>query len=78
MAHSYLRGHRIEFERGRWRYSNIGEIANYDRPCVRCGQMPTEEGYDACIGYVPNAVSICCGHGVIEPICKMALEVSDG
>jgi len=36
-------------------------------PCPKCGKMPTKEGYDACIGYVPGATSVCCGHGLVSP-----------
>ena len=35
-----------------------------ERPCVKCGKMPTKEGYDACIGYIPGIKSACCGHGI--------------
>ena len=70
-AHSHRRGHEIESEDGEtWYYSDTGELADYERPCIRCGRMPTEEGYDACIGYVEGAWSVCCGHGVTEPINK--------
>lgn len=71
MAKSHLRGHRIECRTGRWYYSDTGELADYDRPCKRCGEMPTVEGYDACIGYIFGALSACCGHGVHAPILKM-------
>jgi len=36
-------------------------------PCPKCGRMPTPEGYDACIGFVPGAASVCCGHGIVPP-----------
>ena len=68
MIRSYLRGHQIEFTAGQWRYSDTGESAEYDRPCKRCGEMPTIAGYDACMGYIPGALSVCCGHGVHKPI----------
>jgi hypothetical protein len=35
-----------------------------ERPCVQCGQPPTPEGYDACLGHIPGVHSACCGHGV--------------
>lgn len=35
-----------------------------DRPCPKCGRLPTLEGYDACMGHVEGAASVCCGHGV--------------
>lgn len=37
-----------------------------DMPCVRCGEMPTKEGYDACLGSLPGVFAACCGHGVEE------------
>lgn len=58
--------------RGRWRWAHNGRFlrigsAAADPPCRLCGQAPTPEGYDACIGDLPGAVSACCGHGVTEP-----------
>lgn len=38
-----------------------------NRPCKHCGEPPTPDGYDVCIGHVPGAVSVCCGHGVVKP-----------
>jgi hypothetical protein len=32
-------------------------------PCVVCGQLPTTEGHDACLGTLPGVKSACCGHG---------------
>lgn len=61
-AKSHRRGHVIEWRDGQWCYSDTGEVADYDRPCIRCGQMPTPEGYDACLGFVPGVQSACCGH----------------
>ena len=62
---SYSRGWKTEYVNDRWRYRDTGEDTSIERPCKRCGSMPTPEGYDACIGYVPKAVSVCCGHGVM-------------
>jgi len=66
-----LRGHKIYYDGETWRYADTHAPADDSRPCARCGEMPTPEGYDPCIGYVPGAVSVCCGHGVAEPICVM-------
>jgi len=71
VATSYLRGHPIEYFAGEWVYADTGEPAEDDRPCIRCGEMPTLEGYDACTGYVPGASSVCCGHGVSAPVCML-------
>lgn len=68
---SRLRGHEIEWCNGRWHYSDTGEVADHDRPCIRCGEMPTPEGYDACLGFVPGAEYACCGHGINEPFIRL-------
>ena len=68
MATSYQRGHLIECTDGKtWHYKDNGEPAEIERPCVRCGQMPTPEGYDACLGEIPGVKAACCGHGVTKP-----------
>ena len=36
---------------------------NY-QPCPKCGQLPTDEGHDACLGELPGVKFACCGHGV--------------
>lgn len=64
MVTTHFRGHKAYWDGSNWRYADNDEIADYDRPCVRCGKMPTSEGYDACLGYIPGALYACCGHGV--------------
>jgi hypothetical protein len=32
-------------------------------PCELCGQLPTPEGHDACLGTLPGVKFACCGHG---------------
>lgn len=66
MITSYNRGHKIKYDpvKKKWFYLDNGKEANHDRPCPRCGKMPTKEGYDACLGYIKGAKSACCGHGV--------------
>lgn len=67
MPRSYLRGHPVEHDGRRWVYSdNKASIDSVIRPCKKCGRMPTPEGYDACLGYIPGVVAACCGHGVEE------------
>jgi hypothetical protein len=61
---SYSRGHLIVYMNGQWVYQDDRSPADRERPCVKCGLLPTPEGFDACIGYVPGAISACCGHGV--------------
>ena len=68
MVKSHTRGHSIIFENNEWVYTdNKVSIESEHRPCKRCGQMPTKEGYDACLGHVEGASSACCGHGAEEP-----------
>lgn len=52
-----------------WKYQDTEELASLDnRPCTRCGKVPTKEGYDACQGFVEGKTSVCCGHGKSKPI----------
>ena len=73
MMTTHFRGHKVYFDNkiNQWRYVDNNEIADYERPCVRCGKMPDKDGYDACLGHIPNATSACCGHGVSELILKI-------
>ena len=68
MISSYKRGYKIIYKNKKWCYADNGESISKERSCNKCGKMPTEEGYDACLGYIDNAESVCCGHGVAEPI----------
>jgi TPP-dependent pyruvate/acetoin dehydrogenase alpha subunit len=64
MITSYTRGHEIYFANG-WRYRDNNKlITSEERPCIRCGKMPTPEGHDACIGHIDGVLGACCGHGV--------------
>jgi len=64
-AHSDMRGHETIFddEIGEWVYADDYSVADYDRPCTRCGMMPTKDGHDACIPSLPGVINACCGHG---------------
>ena len=66
MGTSQIRGHKIIFL-GQWVYADNKEPITQERPCIRCGKMPTKEGYDACLGYIPGVKSACCGHGIEIP-----------
>ena len=68
MITSYDRGHKIYLQNGFWYYCDNNKILDPMRPCKRCGEKPTSEGYDACLGYLEDIESACCGHGVHEPI----------
>lgn len=66
-ATSHCRGHVIFYdkEKGKWLYKEGRTPVNaVCWPCIRCGRLPTPEGYDACLGHIEGAVSACCGHGV--------------
>lgn len=64
-AKSNTRGHDVSFINNQWVYSDTLEpIENNERPCKKCKCMPTPEGYDACLGYIENAIHACCGHGI--------------
>lgn len=68
MVTTHIRGHKTywneDLENPKWFYVDTDEEEKDQRPCVRCGCYPTEEGYDACLGYVEGAKHVCCGHGV--------------
>jgi len=70
MSTSYSRGHKIyyDFKTKVWKYCDTNEIINDEHPCKRCGNQPTKEGYDFCLGYIEGATSACCGHGTSNPI----------
>jgi hypothetical protein len=67
---SHSRGHEIYHDGLYWRFTDDDSIANYERPCKRCGILPTKEGYDACLGHIDGATFACCGHGVDEKYIK--------
>lgn len=58
----------VEKSIGIWVYSDTKEpcFGQDRRPCKRCGEEPTKEGYDACLGKLEDVVAACCGHGVRE------------
>ena len=62
-AISHIRGHQIEYH-NEWIYSDTKESASIERPCIRCGEYPDEEGHDACLGHIIGVKNACCGHGV--------------
>ena len=70
MIISHCRGHKTTYRNNEWIYFDTGESISKKRPCIRCGKMPTPEGYDACLGYIPGVISACCGHGVTDKILK--------
>ncbi len=31
-------------------------------PCKKCGELPTAEDHDPCLGTLPGVMNACCGH----------------
>jgi len=68
VATCHIRGHLAFSEDGEtWLYKDTGKPIADDRACPRCSKMPTPEGCDACLGYIPGVEAACCGHGVAKP-----------
>jgi hypothetical protein len=72
----YIRGRPAFWDGEVWRWQDTEEPAGpvwggVERPCPKCGEMATPEGYDPCIGHDPGASSVCCGHGLERPSIKM-------
>ena len=79
-VYGYIRGHRWTQTPFGKRWSESGELEESSTirkfrmvqqeggsvPCTRCGEPPTKEGYDKCLGHLPGVTAGCCGHGV-EP-----------
>jgi len=80
-ARSHVRGHAIEHTRDGWCYSDTQRPVRdcSDRPCSRCGELPTIEGYDSCLAHIAGATSACCGHGVEEGyiVDERAIEIME-
>ena len=63
------KGHQITYnvENKQWIYVDTKEpVENNPRPCKRCGNLSTQEGYDYCLGKLPGVKNACCGHGYEE------------
>jgi len=63
-ARAHSRGHEVYYDDvvEVWRYRSADPAE--ERPCFLCHRPPTPAGHDACLGYIPGAISACCGHGV--------------
>ena len=62
-ASSFSRGWLIFYRDSQWVYRDNGAPVDAERPCRRCGRLPTPEGHDACLGTIDGVTSACCGHG---------------
>ena len=54
----------------RYRISSTGELVKKGYSnciCPHCGNPPTPEGHDACLGTLKGVEYACCGHGVKGP-----------
>ena len=61
----YMRGHLCYYDKdGKLRYADDDTLFDDSRPCPKCHLKPTMFGYDACLGEIQGAISVCCGHGV--------------
>lgn len=67
MVTSYSLGYEIQYINNQWIYSDTKELIDKPRLCKYCGKYPTKEGYDGCLGYLPNVYSACCGHNIEKP-----------
>jgi hypothetical protein len=81
MATSQSNGYQTEYDWKieKWVYSDTKEPIDIPRLCKHCGKTQTEEGYDGCLGYLPNVKHACCGHGIDKPYiilenCKNKIE----
>lgn len=76
MATKYSRGHKIyyDFKIKVWKYEDNEENLDIHRLCKKCGKRPTEEGYDACLGFLSGVVHACCGHGISKPTIVLKTE----
>lgn len=66
MVSNDIGGHKIFFDAQDdvWKYSDTKEpIVSNTRPCVRCGNPPTELGHDHCLRNLGRVTNACCGHG---------------
>lgn len=67
---SYIFGNAVYWDETceifRYEWDDI-EVGTIKKKCPLCKKFPTKEGYDPCLGYIPGAKSVCCGHGIIPP-----------
>ena len=77
MIESKMRGNSVFYDGTNWRYSIDKSLADDSKPCAHCRQMPTVEGYDACLGKLDGVNSACCGHGNPDDMYIMIKEGQD-
>ena len=72
MVIGWMRGWRIFYddEAGIWRWLDNGMPCDSEkRPCAKCNRG--DGTVDECMGWVPGATSVCCGHGKEEAYIMM-------
>jgi hypothetical protein len=66
-ARGALNGNPLRFDEESWRWLYESDLVPTEsvpiRPCPRCGQPPTSDGHDACLGTLMGVTNACCGHG---------------
>ena len=73
-ARSSIRGWPVFWNGSKWIYDDTGSEFDDKRPCRHCGKLPTLEGYDACLGKLPNVWSACCGHSDKSRIIRKEID----
>lgn len=59
----YVMGHEV-FTNDCGSWYDDGERFTDDRPCIRCHLIKEPDDPDPCVGYLPGATAVCCGHGI--------------
>jgi hypothetical protein len=65
MIISTYRGHKIEYTKNHWLYSDTKNpvSSNKDRDCKKCDLPNTKNDHDPCIKNLKYTMNACCGHG---------------
>ena len=83
----YVHGHLVHYDESNMKYhyaDNHEPVSDVDllgvnyRPCPRCGNKPTVEGHDACMGKLPGVEAACCGHGISDNHTHTYVKFTDG
>ena len=76
-AKSKFRGHDIEYINYKWLFcaTKLPVKDNPNIKCGFCGSENTKEGFDGCMGSLPEVKNACCGHGQAD---EAYVQYSDG
>ena len=76
---AHYRGNEMVYIRDKkeWIYTDTGEKHDKTKPrrCARCGEYPTEDGHDSCLGHLEGVKFACCGHSIVG---KAYVVLEDG